>query len=508
MNYKRIKREARKNIKHNYFKNIIVTFICTILMSGGIALSSKRIININFKKIDEINILNNQYKSNSEIIDEFIVNLKENKEEKRITKRVTNSITSIIINEVTNKETFIFNFLNSINKFLGGYISVGIVIIISNIFLFFFRIVFASSFEVGKNRYFLENRRYLKTNIDRCLYPYKKRKTFHIAKILFIKNLYLFLWMFTIVGYFIKRYEYSMIPYILAENPNVSMKDAFILSKKLTNKNKFNLFKIDLSLLVYKIIGLFTFNLTNIFYTDIYISTLYSEIYMNLKVSKNNIKELDLLEDELLNIKEIKDEAYPYKIKKFSIFNIDYNRDYSINTYILFFFSFSFIGWLWEVFLNIIQNGYFANRGTLYGPWIQIYGFGGIGILLLLKRFRNNPYKLFLTAFLLCGVLEYFAGWYLETIYHLKYWDYSKYYLNLHGRICFEGLLFFGIAGCFFTYVLAPVFDNLFKKLRDHTRNVLAFILIVLFSIDMIYSTFISQNKGRGITTEIEMVEE
>ena len=60
-----------------------------------------------------------------------------------------------------------------------------------------------------------------------------------------------------------------MIPYILAENPNISSKDAFTLSKELTNNQKFNMFKIDLTLLVYKILGLFTFNLLNIFYTNI-----------------------------------------------------------------------------------------------------------------------------------------------------------------------------------------------------------------------------------------------
>ena len=75
-----------------------------------------------------------------------------------------------------------------------------------------------------------------------------------MSLILLKKEIYLFLWSFTIIGFFIKLYEYSMIPYILAENPNISSKDAFTLSKELTNNQKFNMFKIDLTLLVYKIL--------------------------------------------------------------------------------------------------------------------------------------------------------------------------------------------------------------------------------------------------------------
>ena len=348
----------------------------------------------------------------------------------------------------------------------------------------------------------------MKTNIDRTLFPYKKKKTLKLAYILFLKNLYLFLWSFTIIGFFIKYYEYIMIPYVLAENPNIKMRDAFKLSKELINHEKFNLFKIDLLLIIYKIPGLFTFNLTNIFFTDIYAATLYSEFYMNLrKVKKSDLTNSELLNDKLLDLNKVVNDSYPHEEAKiFSILNVNYQKEYSINTYILFFFTFSFIGYCWEVILNLLENGNFVNRGTLYGPWIQIYGFGGIAILYLLKRFRKHPFKMFIASVILCGIIEYFTGWYLETFKNLKYWDYSGYFLNLHGRICLEGLIVFGLGGCAFTYIAAPILDNLFNRMRTHSRNVVAFILIVLFSIDMFYSTFIKPHEGEGITTSIDEV--
>ena len=164
MNYKKIKREAFKNVKHNYFKSVIVVFICTILLAGGINLSSKNILNIDLKNVKNIEILNNSYKSNSEILDELVEKIQdENIRDENVARRVTHGIISVVVNEVTTTKSFMFNIINSINKFLGGHVSVGIIIIISNICLLFFRIIFVSVIEVGRNRFFLESRRYLKT---------------------------------------------------------------------------------------------------------------------------------------------------------------------------------------------------------------------------------------------------------------------------------------------------------------------------------------------------------
>jgi len=177
MDYKKIKRDALKNVKHNYFKSVIVVFICTILLSGGINLSSKNILNIDFKNVKNMEILNNTYKSNSEIIDELLEKTRDEKiREENVAKRFTHGVISVVVNEVTTTKSFMFSIINSINKFLGGHVSVGIIIIISNICLLLFRTIFVSVLEIGRNSYFLESRRYLKTNIDRCLYPYKKKK--------------------------------------------------------------------------------------------------------------------------------------------------------------------------------------------------------------------------------------------------------------------------------------------------------------------------------------------
>lgn len=52
-----------------------------------------------------------------------------------------------------------------------------------------------------------------------------------------------------------------------------------------------------------------------------------------------------------------------------------------ILNYILLFMTCAFLGWIWEVMLHLIQHGQFVNRGVLHGPWLPIYGFGGLGIV-------------------------------------------------------------------------------------------------------------------------------
>ena len=163
-------------------------------------------------------------------------------------------------------------------------------------------------------------------------------------------------------------------------------------------------------------------------------------------------------------------------------------RCYSIWTLFLMFILFSIIGWCWEVALHYMQTGELVNRGTLHGPWLPIYGGGGVIVLLICSRFRKNPVKEFLLSMVLCGALEYFAAWYLETRYHMRWWSYDGYFLNLHGRICAEGLLAFGVGCCIMVYVIAPFFDYLLSFIKPKILVVICVCVGIIFGADVIYS--------------------
>ena len=508
MNRKEIKKEARTNIKNKYFRNVIIVFICACFLSSGFNYTTKNILQVETPKKEINEILNNTKITNSEIIDQILEKTEIEKDlNKKYEKKFTNGVLSTFFNEITKSGSLIFGILNGINKLIfEEKVGIGVIIITGNIILLIFTILCLKTLEVGKKRYFLEKRKYLDTKIDKLLYTYKIKRNLHIAYILFIKNIYEILWSLTIIGGIIKHYEYKMIPYILAENPSITKKEAFKLSKEMTNNNKWNLFKIDISMLGWSILKTLTINLSGIFYSDIYIEAIYAEIYINLR-NENIEKNKDKFNDKYLDIEEAVEESYPiekYNIKtraKAKWLELDYNKKYTLETYILFFITFAFIGWCWEVIYHLIGHGVFVNRGTQYGPWLPIYGWGGVLIIALLKKFRDNPFKLFIASFILCGIIEYGTAWYLETFKSLKYWDYTGFFLNIHGRICLEGLLLFGIGGCGFVYILAPLLDDLYKKIKPKIKTILCITLIIIFSIDFVYSC-INPNTGNGITEE------
>ena len=232
----------------------------------------------------------------------------------------------------------------------------------------------------------------------------------------------------------------------------------------------------------------------------------HEELYMNIRKQKiDELTDKELLKGSLLDIDEVQDTEYPMdkfiipekKIRKW--LNTDYKRNYSLQNLILFFFIFSFIGYSYEVMIHIVKDGVFVNRGSLYGPWLPIYGFGGVLILVVLKKFRDKPFKLFLSAFVLCGIVEYIGAWLLETFKHIKYWDYSGYFFNIQGRVCLEGLIVFGLGGCVFTYLLGPMLDNLCNKINPKIKNYICIILLAIILGDYGYST-VHPNVGAGIT--------
>ena len=106
-----------------------------------------------------------------------------------------------------------------------------------------------------------------------------------------------------------------MIPYVLAENPNISRKDAFRLSKELTKGYKWELFKLDLSLIGWEILSAFTLGLSSLLFTDAYKRCIYAEFYMKTR-SEHKKEFKDLLIDDNLDIKEAKDEEYPMTVSE------------------------------------------------------------------------------------------------------------------------------------------------------------------------------------------------
>lgn len=174
-------------------------------------------------------------------------------------------------------------------------------------------------------------------------------------------------------------------------------------------------------------------------------------------------------------------------------------RRYGIISYVLLFFLFSFAGWVWEVLLHFFRSGVFVNRGTMLGPWLPIYGTGGVAVIALLRKWSDNRIITFILTVTVCCAVEYFTSWYLEYTRGMRWWDYSGSFVNLNGRICLAGAAAFGIGGCAAIYIIGPAADDFFKRFSKKTEAAVCILLVLLFAADFAYS-YKHPNTGRGIT--------
>lgn len=173
---------------------------------------------------------------------------------------------------------------------------------------------------------------------------------------------------------------------------------------------------------------------------------------------------------------------------------------YSPVDFVLLFFLIALFGWLWEVALTWIQLGRFANRGVLLGPWLPLYGSGGILVLLALRRWFHRPGLTFLLSAALCTALEYACGWFLEAATGLRWWDYRAYRFHIQGRVSLEGALVFGLACCVVIYWVAPRLGALLDRMPRRGKRALALVLSILFCADVIHAC-IAPNVGLGVAT-------
>lgn len=465
---------------------------------------------------DEYSRSNFQAPTNTEIVNNIIGSL--NSSQKEPAKdamgiEATKGLFAAIFNNITRSGSFLFGTLNALNQLIfHDNIYAGITIFFGALLSFMYWLLIGNVIRVGECRFFLENRIYHRSKVERILYLYKIRRIKNAAIIMLKKTIYIGLWMFTVIGGIIKAYSYRMVPYIAAENPDVDHKKVFLLSAQMMDGNKWDAFKLDLSFLLWNIWNICTFGFLSYLFVNPYKTATDAELYIVLRQNAidNQFEYSEYLNDKYLTIvpESIATEQYPVSLfsirvhRKSKWLTVDYHRNYSVFSLIVMFFAFSLAGWIWEVLLYLYTDGMFVNRGFLFGPWLPVYGCGSILILLLLKKFIDKPVLTFFLAVAICGVVEYSTGWYLETFQGLKWWDYSGYLFNLQGRICLERLILFGLGGCTGIYFIAPVLDNLLSKIPDKEKKVICILLVALFSTDVIYSTK-HPNVGKDITSPV-----
>ena len=456
----------------------------------------------------------------------------------------------------------------------SGRVTAALMIIISTLFTALIYIFIRHMYRAVLRRMILEGRTCRLVPLSHFFFLKAVKRWNRTAMTLLYATLCEWLWSLTIAGGFIKHYSYFAVPFIAAENPDVSPKEALQLSRRMMDGHKWDCFLLDLSFLGWRLLGFLSFGVTEVLWSVPYRMAAYTEYYVNLReMAKSQaipgselmndeylyapapeeelrkgyadiVRRGDLVDEDIvvlspaqrffsrnfglwtatleekkvysrqeglrqqmrLGQQELGREAYPQRLhplwtKEAAALTgrVSYLSPVTVWTLIIIFFSFSFVGWLWEVSLHIMIDGAFINRGVLHGPWLPIYG-AGVGLIaVLLYRFRKNPILEGVMVVLLCGFVEYMTSLVMELTLGMRWWDYTGYYLNLNGRICGEGLTVFALGGMAAVYLLVPVIDGAVTRIKPKVLIPVCILLVLSLCFDLVYSMN-RPNAGKGIT--------
>ena len=160
----------------------------------------------------------------------------------------------------------------------------------------------------------------------------------------------------------------------------------------------------------------------------------------------------------------------------------------TISLWILHFAVYSIIGWCYEVILDLVARQKLVNRGFLMGPYCPIYGVGAVLILLLFGDTSMNPIALFLASAAVCTALEYFTSYWMERLFHARWWDYSQKHFQINGRVCLEGFLAFGAMSVILVYWVDPALTDLFARIPELGVIITAAVFTGWFAFDAVRS--------------------
>lgn len=168
-----------------------------------------------------------------------------------------------------------------------------------------------------------------------------------------------------------------------------------------------------------------------------------------------------------------------------------------IQEYFFYFILYSMIGWVYEVFLEVVVYRWgFSNRGVLFGPYCVIYGFGALILLVSLGSLQKKrlcigkvnvtPLLVFVGIVVITTVVELIGSYIMELTTGSWMWDYRRFAFNFEGRIALNPSIRFGIGGMIFLYVMQPLFVKLTKTMSTKVFNAVTGIIGVLFFIDVL----------------------
>lgn len=167
---------------------------------------------------------------------------------------------------------------------------------------------------------------------------------------------------------------------------------------------------------------------------------------------------------------------------------------YTIHQWLLLFYLYCFAGWVWEsCYVSALKHKW-INRGFLKGPLLPIYGSGAIVVLISTITVKENIFLVFIIGMIAATVLEYITGELMESIFHVRYWDYSNKPFNINGHICLLSSLAWGVFSIILVEVVNPKVANLIIMIPNEISEGIAYLMTIFITIDGVQSFNVAIN--------------
>lgn len=170
-----------------------------------------------------------------------------------------------------------------LHEFVWIFFGVTVMAFISIIIFFIvLRVVLGYGLIVGARRFYVDGAGG-SVGFDRLKFSFEKDRFFPIVKAMFYKDVLNFLYfLLLIIPGIIKAYAFSMVPYILADNPDIGTKRAVELSSQMTDGHKGDMFFLDLSFIGWYILATIFWSL-GFHFLNPYIDATKAQLYLELR---------------------------------------------------------------------------------------------------------------------------------------------------------------------------------------------------------------------------------
>lgn len=180
---------------------------------------------------------------------------------------------------------------------------------------------------------------------------------------------------------------------------------------------------------------------------------------------------------------------------------------YNLQEWLLFFFIYCFLGWCWESCYVSAKKRQWVNRGFMKGPFLPIYGFGALSVLIATLPVRPFPVLVFVFGMIGATALELVTGICMEKLFHVRYWDYSNQKFNFKGHICLTSSIAWGAFSLAMIYGFHKPIEKLVLSIPFVWLDILTTVLTVIVAADFAIS-FKTAMELRAILDSMEHIKD